>query len=61
MPLRLGLVTSIGSAAHADITTVLAASGKAFTLVEHHSEACGLDHARPFVITGDGDGVTQDE
>ncbi|MCA9698726.1 MAG: SulP family inorganic anion transporter, partial [Myxococcales bacterium] len=37
-----------------------AAKQKAFTLVDHHSEDCGLDHARPFVITGDGDGVTQD-
>ena len=34
VPLRVGVVTSIGSAAHADITTVFDRSGLAFTLVE---------------------------
>lgn len=34
VPLRVGLVTSSGSAAHADVTTVLERSGFAFTLVE---------------------------
>lgn len=42
VPLRVGLVTSVGSAAHADITTVLAASGKAFTLVEVDTAVQGL-------------------
>ena len=34
VPLRVGLVTSIGSAAHADISTVFAEAGMAFTVVE---------------------------
>lgn len=34
VPMRVGVVTSIGSAAHADITTVFARSELAFTLVE---------------------------
>ena len=34
VPLRVGVVTSIGSAAHADITTVFERSEQAFTLVE---------------------------
>lgn len=34
VPLRVGLVTSIGSAAHADVTTVFERSELAFTLVE---------------------------
>lgn len=34
VPLRVGLVTSIGSAAHADISTVLEQAGMAFTVVE---------------------------
>lgn len=34
VPLRVGVVTSIGSAAHADITTVFERSERAFTLVE---------------------------
>ena len=34
VPLRVGLVTSIGSAAHADISTVFERSGFAFTVVE---------------------------
>ena len=34
VPLRVGLVTSIGSAAHADISTVFERAGMAFTVVE---------------------------
>ncbi|MEO0493270.1 MAG: exodeoxyribonuclease VII large subunit [Actinomycetota bacterium] len=34
VPLRIGVVTSIGSAAHADITTVFERSERSFTLVE---------------------------
>ena len=34
VPLRIGVVTSLGSAAHADITTVFEQSERAFTLVE---------------------------
>ena len=34
VPLRVGVVTSIGSAAHADVTTVFERSERAFTLVE---------------------------
>ena len=34
VPLRIALVTSIGSAAHADVTTVLERSGHAFVLIE---------------------------
>lgn len=34
VPLRVGLVTSIGSAAHADISTVFEQAGMAFTVVE---------------------------
>ncbi len=34
VPQRIGIVTSLGSAAHADITTVFEQSGHSFTLVE---------------------------
>lgn len=34
VPLRVGLVTSIGSAAHADVSTVFEQAGMAFTVVE---------------------------
>lgn len=34
LPLRIGVVTSLGSAAHADVTTVFTRSDFAFTLVE---------------------------
>ncbi|MDE0067757.1 MAG: exodeoxyribonuclease VII large subunit [Acidimicrobiaceae bacterium] len=34
VPLRVGLVTSVGSAAHADISTVFKRAGMAFTVVE---------------------------
>lgn len=42
VPLRVGLVTSIGSAAHADITTVFERSEMAFTLVEVDTAVQGL-------------------
>ncbi len=34
VPLRIGVVTSLGSAAHADVTTVFERSERAFTLIE---------------------------
>ena len=46
VPLRVGLVTSLGSAAHADIITVLEASGKGFTLVEVDTAVQGLGAER---------------
>lgn len=42
VPLRIGLITSIGSAAHADITTVFERSELAFTLVEVDTAVQGL-------------------
>lgn len=42
VPLRVGVVTSIGSAAHADITTVFERSEFAFTLVEVDTPVQGL-------------------
>ena len=42
VPLRVGLVTSIGSAAHADVTTVFERSELAFTLVEVDTAVQGL-------------------
>jgi exodeoxyribonuclease VII large subunit len=42
VPLRVGVVTSIGSAAHADITTVFDRSGLAFTLVEVDTAVQGV-------------------
>ncbi len=42
VPLRVGVVTSIGSAAHADITTVFERSELAFTLVEVDTPVQGL-------------------
>lgn len=42
VPLRVGLVTSIGSAAHADITTVFERSEMSFTLVEVDTAVQGL-------------------
>ena len=46
VPLRLGVVTSLGSAAHADITTVFDRSGFAFTLVEVDSAVQGAGAER---------------
>ncbi len=42
VPLRVGVVTSIGSAAHADITTVFERSEIAFTLVEVDTAVQGI-------------------
>ena len=42
VPLRVGLVTSVGSAAHADITTVFGRSGMAFTVVEVDTAVQGV-------------------
>ena len=41
VPLRIGLVTSLGSAAHADITTVLTNSGRSFHIIEIDSAVQG--------------------
>lgn len=43
VPLRVGLVTSVGSAAHADVTRTLATSGLGFTVVECDSRVQGPD------------------
>jgi len=42
VPLRVGVVTSVGSAAHADITTVFERSQLAFTLVEVDTPVQGI-------------------
>ena len=49
MPLRVGVVTSIGSAAHADITTVFERSERAFTLVEVDTAVQGAGAERSIV------------
>ncbi len=41
LPLRVGLVTSVGSAAHADFSTELGRSGLAFTVVERDTPVQG--------------------
>ncbi len=46
VPLRVGLVTSLGSAAHADMITVFERSGLAFTLVEVDTPVQGLGAER---------------
>ncbi|MEQ8841702.1 MAG: exodeoxyribonuclease VII large subunit [Acidimicrobiales bacterium] len=46
VPLRVGVVTSLGSAAHADITTVFERSELAFTLVEVDTPVQGLGAER---------------
>ncbi len=46
VPLRVGIVTSLGSAAHADITTVFERSMLAFTLVEVDTPVQGLGAER---------------
>ncbi len=53
VPLRVGIVTSLGSAAHADITTVFVRSGLAFTLVEADTAVQGLgaEHSIPAAIS----------
>ena len=42
VPLRVGLVTSVGSAAHADVNTVLTTAGLAFTVVEVDTPVQGM-------------------
>jgi len=46
VPLRVGIVTSLGSAAHADITTVFERSELSFTLVEVDTPVQGLGAER---------------
>lgn len=57
VPQRVAVVTSIGSAAHADIVTVFEASGIAFTLVEVDTAVQGLgaEHAVAAAISAAGD------
>ena len=43
VPLRVGLVTSVGSAAHADVQRVLAGSGFAFEVFEADTPVQGMD------------------
>ncbi len=43
VPLRVGLVTSLGSAAHADVVRVLSASGFAFRVLEADTPVQGSD------------------
>ncbi len=56
VPLRVALVTSVGSAAHADLTTVFAASGMAFTLVEVDTavQGPGAEHGVATAIAAAG-------
>lgn len=49
VPLRVGLVTSIGSAAHADVHRTFAASGFGFRIVECDTRVQGLDAERSIV------------
>lgn len=46
LPLRVGLVTSLGSAAHADVERTLLASGYGFRVVECDARVQGLDAER---------------
>jgi exodeoxyribonuclease VII large subunit len=49
VPLHVGLVTSLGSAAHADVTRTLGASGYGFRVVECDTRVQGLDADRSVV------------
>jgi exodeoxyribonuclease VII large subunit len=49
LPLRIGLVTSLGSAAHADFRHELERSGIGFTLLEADARTQGLDAGRSVV------------
>jgi exodeoxyribonuclease VII large subunit len=51
LPLRIGLVTSVGSAAHADVLETLAASGLGWRVVECHASVQGPD-AVPSLVGG---------
>ena len=60
VPLRIGVVTSIGSAAHADITAVFERSERAFTLVEIDTAVQGTGAERTIaaaIRTADEAGV----
>jgi len=54
VPLRVGLATSLGSAAHADIVTVLEQSGLGFTLVEADTAVQGIGAEDRIVAALDG-------
>ncbi|MCU1498197.1 MAG: xseA, partial [Acidimicrobiales bacterium] len=59
VPLRVGLVTSVGSAAHADVLAEFAASGLGFTIRTVDARTQGPDSARSVVhglhrLAGDG-------
>jgi exodeoxyribonuclease VII large subunit len=49
LPLRVGLVTSLGSAAHADVERTLRASGFGFEVVECDARVQGIDAERSLV------------
>lgn len=49
LPLRVGLVTSLGSAAHADVERTLRASGFAFQVLECDARVQGIDAERSLV------------
>jgi exodeoxyribonuclease VII large subunit len=49
LPLRVGLVTSVGSAAHADVTRTLAAAGVGWQVVECHATVQGPEAPRSIV------------
>lgn len=51
LPLRIGLVTSAGSAAHADVLQTLAAAGIGWQVVECHATVQGPD-AVPSLVAG---------
>jgi exodeoxyribonuclease VII large subunit len=46
VPLRVGVVTSLGSAAHADVTRTLSGSGYGFRVVECDTRVQGIDADR---------------
>ena len=50
VPLRVGLVTSIGSAAHADFITEISNSGFGFTVLEYDSRVQGENAAAEIVL-----------
>ena len=50
VPLRVGLVTSVGSAAHADFITEISNSGFGFTVLEYDSRVQGENAAAEIVL-----------
>tara|TARA_B100000073_G_scaffold114296_2_gene92468 strand:- start:580 stop:1839 length:1260 start_codon:yes stop_codon:yes gene_type:complete len=50
VPLRVGLVTSVGSAAHADFITEISNSGFGFTVLEYDSRVQGENAATEIVL-----------